>query len=146
MVSPWFEQRRERYQEALCGLSVTGDWDAWVRFFADGVAASATESQEKVERLAQLQAELRRTVQEAGRRGVAERLAADLVGQPFVSRSDVAAQYSLSGQGAINAIRTLVDLGILRPTRFRSRHGAQMYMAHAVLDVLSSPPARTRET
>lgn len=138
VVSPWFEQRRVRYQDALLDLSITGDWDAWIGFFAEGVAAAATESQEKVERLLALQDELRTTVQEAGKRGVAERLAADLVGQPFVSRPNVASRYGLSGQGAINAIRTLVDLQILQPTTIRARHGAQMYMASAVLDVLSN--------
>ena len=138
VVSPWFEQRRVRYQDALLDLSITGDWDAWIGFFAEGVAAAATESQEKVERLLALQDELRTTVQEAGKRGVAERLAADLVGQPFVSRPNVASRYGLSGQGAINAIRTLVDLQILQPTTIRARHGAQMYMATTVLDVLSN--------
>ncbi len=33
VVSPWFEARRTEYQEALLRLSITGEWDAWVRFF-----------------------------------------------------------------------------------------------------------------
>jgi Fic family protein len=82
VVSPWFERRRDQYQAALLELSFDGDWDAWIAFFAEGVAASASESQSKVERLVELQAELRATVQRAGKRGVAEQLAADLVGDP----------------------------------------------------------------
>jgi Fic family protein len=135
VVSPWFELRRERYQNALLELSCDGDWDAWIAFFAEGVAASATESQEKVERLVALQSELRARVQSAGKRGAAEQLAADLVGQPYVNRPDVAKLYSLSGQGAINAIRTLVELGILEPG-YRTRHGMQVYRAPRVLNVL----------
>jgi Fic family protein len=135
VVSPWFEQRRERYQDALLELSRGGDWDSWIAFFAEGVAASATESQEKVESLVALQSELRARVQTAGKRGSAEQLAADLVGRPFVSRPDVAALYNLSGQGAVNAIRTLVSLGILEPA-YRSSRGTQIYRAPRVLNVL----------
>ena len=138
VVSPWFEQRRERYQSELLELSFSGDWDAWIAFFAEGIAAAASESQLKVERLLELQRALRERVQSAGKRGAAERLAADLVGQPFVSSPDVARRYALSGQGAINAIRTLIDLDILHAANWRSSRGAQMYLARSVLDVLSA--------
>jgi Fic family protein len=136
VVSPWFEQRRTAYQEALLELSCTGNWDAWVSFFAEGVAASAVESQDKVERLVTLQQRLRLRVQNAGKRGVAERLAADLVGLPFLTRRDVAERYSLSGQGAANAINTLADLGILQPAG--SRRGGQLWRSTEVLEVLAS--------
>lgn len=136
VVSPWFERRREDYQDALLRLSTDGDWDRWIAFFAEGVAASAAESQRKVERLVALQNELRARVQRAGKRGVAERLAADLVGLPYIARSDVASRYEISGQGAINAINTLVALEILEPA-WRSR-GAQLYVSQAVVEIVSS--------
>lgn len=138
VVSPWFEQRRQEYQDALLELSCSGDWDAWIAFFAEGVAAAATESQQKVERLVALQSEYRKQVQEAGKRGVAERLAADLVGIPFVNRTDVMRRYRLTGQGAANAIRSLVDLGLLEATPYRLAHRAQTYRAQAVLEILSA--------
>ncbi len=135
VVSPWFEQRRERYQEALLELSCDGDWDTWIAFFAEGVAASAVESRRKVERLVAVQDELRTRVQAAGKRGVSERLAADLIGWPFISRADVARRYNLTGQGAVNAINTLVELGIVEPDH-RSR-GAQVWIAPAVVSLVS---------
>jgi Fic family protein len=135
VVSPWFEARRERYQDELLRLSCEGEWDAWVCFFAEGVAASAAESQVKVEHLVALQAELRSRVQKARKRGVAEQIAADLVGGPYITAPVVAMAYKLSGQGATNAIRTLVDLGILEPA-IRLSRGAQMYVAPDVLGVL----------
>ena len=138
VVSPWFERRREAYQDALLQLSMDGDWDAWIAFFAAGVAASATESERKIERLLALQEALRLRVQTAGRRGAAERLAGDLVGRPFVTGPEVAARYDLSLQGAINAIRTLVDLGILERSPLVRSRGARIYVARAVLDALSA--------
>jgi Fic family protein len=138
VVSPWFEQRRTEYQDALLELTQTGDWDRWIAFFAEGVRASADESRRKVERLVGLQEELRRKVQEAGKRGSAERLAADLVGQPYVSRGQVRRQYGLSGQGAINAINALVELEILEPAPVRTSRGGQMYVSRDVVAVIAA--------
>jgi Fic family protein len=137
VVSPWFEQRRDDYQDALLELSCTGEWDGWLRFFAEGVAASATESERKVEALVQLQKDLRAQVQRARKRGVSEQLAADLVGTPYVTVPMVARSYGVSDQGAAKVIKTLVGLDILRPMQARAQHGAQMYRAPAVLRILT---------
>lgn len=138
VVSPWFEQRRTQYQDALLRLSLTGDWDAWIAFFAEGVAASATESQTKVERLVALQEDLRSRVQSARKRGLAERLAADLVGRPYVTPPEIAMRYMVSKQGAHNAIKTLVELEILRETPRRAFSNSKRYVAPEVVDVASS--------
>jgi Fic family protein len=138
VVSPWFEARRERYMDALLTLSMDGNWDAWIAFFAEGVAAAAAESQVKVEKLVALQEELRGRVQRAKKRGTSERLAADLVGAPYLTIGDVAGWYRLSVQGATNAVRTLVDLGILESAPFFGRRGAQMYRAPDVLRALGA--------
>jgi Fic family protein len=137
VVSPWFEQRRDEYQDALLELSCTGHWDPWIAFFAEGVAASASGSQRKVERLVALQENLRGRVQAAGKRGVAERLAADLVGQPYVTRGGVRDRYSVSGQGAFNAISTLMELGILETTFPSTPRASQLYVATEVVQVIS---------
>jgi cell filamentation protein, protein adenylyltransferase len=137
VVSPWFEARREQYQDALLRLSFDGDWDAWIAFFAEGVAASAVESQDRVERLASMQEELRSKVQSAGKRGVAERLAADLVGRPYFTQREVSQQYELSKQGASNAIKTLLDLGIIQQSGTRAFGNARVYAAPAVIEIVS---------
>lgn len=137
VVSPWFEQRRDQYQDALFELSRTGSWNDWIAFFAAGVAASAAESQRKVERLVKLQSDLRQRVQRAGKRGAAERLAADLVGNPYVSGPQVARLYELSGQGAMNAINTLIGIGLLRESPLRMSHGARLFVAPSVVEAIS---------
>lgn len=138
VVSPWFERRRSEYQDALLELSCDGAWDAWIAFFAEGVAASASVSQAKVERLVALQSELREAVQSARKRGAAEQLAADLVGNPYVARNLVADRYGLSGQGAQNAINSLVALEILTETSLRNSRGARLFVAPRVVDVISA--------
>lgn len=138
VVSPWFEKRRDRYQDELMRLSCSGDWDRWVSFFAEGVAASASDSQQKVENLVALQEHLRRRVQKANKRGSAERLAADLVGHPYVDRPWVAKRLGLSGQGAQNAINTLLALDILEPAQARLARNARLYVAPEVVEIISS--------
>lgn len=137
VVSPWFEARRAQYQDELLELSCTGDWNRWVGFFAEGVADSADRSRTKVEALIDLQDRLRDRVREAGRRGAAEHLAADLVGIPFVSRPMVARRYELSNQGAGNAIDVLEELGMLQRTG-RRVNGAEEFVAPEVVALISA--------
>lgn len=138
VVSPWFERRRAQYQDELLTLSCDGKWDRWMAFFADGVIASASASQKKVEDLVDLQKRLREAVQKAGKRGAAERLAADLVGTPYVTGRDVAARYSLSRPGALFAITTLVELGILTDTGGTDSRGGHIHVAPEVVRIVSS--------
>lgn len=134
VVSPWFEARRRAYQEHLLELSVTGDWDPWVAFFAEGVAASAVESRRKVERLVALQQELQARVRSAHKRGTAERLAADLIGLPILTIRMVADRYGVTRQGAANAIGALVEIGILERFGDGPRRG---FIAPDVVRVLT---------
>jgi Fic family protein len=138
VVSPWFERRRDEYQDELLALSCDGSWDRWIAFFAAGVAASASASQSKVENLVVLQQRLREKVQQAGKRGASERLAADLVGEPYVRGREIAGRYGLSRQGALSVIRTLVDLEILEETGVTDFRGARIYLAPEVLRIVSS--------
>jgi hypothetical protein len=70
--------------------------------------------------------------------GAAGRLAADLVGGPYLTVGIVASTYGLSGQGATNIVRTFLELGILEPASFPGPRGAQMYRAPDVLRVLDA--------
>jgi Fic family protein len=137
IVSPWFEARRDAYQDALLTLSRSGDWDPWIAFFAEGIAASATESGRKVEQLVALQGDLRARLHRAGRRGAAERLAGDLVGVPYLTMPLVGARYGLSRQGAHNAVRALLDVGVIEPAGF-SYQRAQIYRAPDVVRILEA--------
>jgi Fic family protein len=67
---------------------------------------------------------------------VSEQLAADLVGEPYVTVRRVARSYGVSDQGAAKVIKALVGLEILEPIPLRAAHGAQVYGAREVLAVL----------
>lgn len=121
VVSPWFEARRLEYQDHLLELSRTGDWDAWVRFFASGVGAAADVFRVRIEELITWRDEALATVRDAGVSGVAERVAGELIGSPVLRAPRVARNHQVSPQGAMKALERLRDLGLLSERKTRGR-------------------------
>jgi hypothetical protein len=73
-------------------------------------------------------------VREAGVSGVAERVAADLIGAPILRASQVANRHQVSHQGAMNALRRLGELGIVEE---RVRNGRISFTASEVVALIS---------
>jgi Fic family protein len=134
VVSPWLEAHRNEYQDGLLRLSQTGDWDAWVEFFAGGVAASADSTRVRIDELVGFTRSARDLVRASGISGVAERLSGDLIGAPILTASVVAKRYSVSHQGAMNALRRLVAAGLLRE---RTRANRVTFVCDRVVAILS---------
>jgi Fic family protein len=134
VVSPWFEARRADYQDSLLRLSQTGDWDAWVRFFATGMSAAAKTTHERIDEMLSWQEQTLTVVRNAGVSGVAERVAGELIGGPILGASHVASRHGLSHQGAMNALRRLAALGIVAE---RTRNGRIVFSADRVVQLLS---------
>jgi Fic family protein len=121
VVSPWFEARRSAYQDGLLSLSMTGAWDDWVSFFAAGVAEAADTTRRRVERLLDWREQALKRVREAGVSGVAERVAGELIGSPITRAPVIARRHGISQQGAMLALRRLVELGVLEEQRMGGR-------------------------
>lgn len=134
VVSPWFEARRTDYQDSLLHLSQSGDWDAWVRFFATGISAAARTTHERIDEMLSWREQTLTAVRSAGVSGVAERVAGELIGAPILSAGHVASRHGLSHQGAMNALRRLAELGIVVE---RTRKGRIVFSADRVVQLLS---------
>ena len=134
VVSPWFEARRAAYQDGLLALTVSGEWDAWVSFFASGVAAGAESTRQSIEDLLAWRDEAIATVRRARSSGVPERLAGELIGAPVLMAGQVAARHGITHQGAMNALRRLSFLGLLEETE---RRGRRVFVATAVIRILT---------
>ena len=133
VVSPWFEARRAAYQDALLNLSMTGDWSDWIAFFATGVHAAAQTTHQRVEGLLVWQKNALRHVRQARVSGLAERLAADLIGLPILRAGQVADRYGVTHQAAMNALRRLEGLNLLTARVDRAR---VIFRADEVVDLL----------
>jgi Fic family protein len=121
IVSPWFEARRNDYQDGLLRLSETGAWDDWVHFFASGVEASADTTRTRVEALLAWREKTLKRVRAAGVSGVAERVAGELIGGPIVRAGPIARRHDVTPQGAMLALRRLVELDVVHEQRVNGR-------------------------
>jgi Fic family protein len=136
IVSPWFEERRRDYQDHLLALSQTGDYDPWVAFFCEGIRAQAVSTMERVEKLLDYQEELRELLRSRNIRGVAARIAEDLIGTPMIQPTWAAKHYGVSYQAANNGIQRLLEEGVLEEMTGRSY--GRMFASRYVLALLQS--------
>ena len=136
-MSPWFEARRQRYYDALLGVSTSGDWSTWVEFFAEGLTASAAMARKRMLQLTQVQDELKERVQTSRLRTANARLLVDLaVASPTFTVRQAAEHLGLQRPGAKKLVDALVDLGIL--AQFGERAYGRRFHAPRVIEVLLS--------
>lgn len=90
-------------------------------FFAAGVEASADTTRSRIQLLVEWREHALARVREAGVSGVAERVAGELIGAPYVRAPVVARRQGVTPQGAMLALRRLVELELLVEQRDRGR-------------------------
>jgi Fic family protein len=132
-ISPYLEHHRDEYIDHIRGVSETGDFDRWVAFFADAVQVQAERALSKADRLVAKRDEIVRRLHEANVRGVAIRIAEDLVGYPVLTPTSAAEKFDVSFQAANTAIARLVDHGVLREITGRSY--GRMFVAPDIMGI-----------
>jgi Fic family protein len=135
-LSPWLEGRRRQYQDHLLNVSATGDYEPWIRFFAEAVRAQAVRAVEKIDALHDWRDEAHKQLVKADVRGVATRIVEDLIGYPLINATITAERFGVSYQAANTAIRRLVQLGILEERTGR-KYG-RVFAARRVLNIINS--------
>lgn len=136
-VSPWLEARRATYQEHLAQVSATGDWNPWIAFFAEGIAASAEDVAHRVNRILAVQARYVQILQGAGARGVIRDIVDALIGDQVITVSLMSDRFGRTPQAVSPAIQKLVDLGILSGPY--GTYGRQ-FIADDIFLAVTAPP------
>ncbi len=114
-VSPWFEARRADYYDALMAVSTVGDWDRWIRFFADGLAASARDTEQQLLDLLSVQGDLKGRIRQAGLRADNAMLLVDFaLAQPIFTVRQVERHLGVTYARANGLVGQLVGIGVLR--------------------------------
>ena len=114
-VSPWFEARRADYYDRLLAVSADGDWDSWIRFFADGLRVSAQETDRQLQDLLVVQADLKHKVRAAGLRAETAMLLVDYtLEQPIFTVRQVERHLGVTYPRANQLVGQLVAAGVLR--------------------------------
>ncbi len=115
-LSIFFKRHRQEYYDRLQAIRETGDWEGWLAFFLEGVAAVATEATATARQIVHLREEERVHVAQAlGRRaGSGLQLLEHLFRNPMVNVKRVSEVTGLS-QPAANALTNVMEeVGILR--------------------------------
>lgn len=136
-VSPWFEARRGEYYDRLLAVSATGDWDAYVAFFAEGLRQAADSTHEEMLALVAVQVELKAMVRASALRADSAHALVDLaIANPSFTVRKVAADLAISYGRANKLVRQLCDLGVLEVVNAQAYK--RRFYAPSVLKVLTS--------
>lgn len=121
-LSLYLKQHRRTYYELLDEVRTSGDWEAWVAFFLEGMRVVADGALHTTRRLLELFANDRSAIEQSGRRaGSALRVYAALRERPIMSITSAAERAGLSFSGASAGMKVLVNLGVARETTGRRR-------------------------
>jgi Fic family protein len=135
-LSLYFKQHRDTYYDLLERVRTEGAWEAWLRFFLEGVAEVSESTTDVVRQLVAIVERDRQTIHGLGRGAATahrvHELATRLV---IVSASSVADRLELSDPAVYGAFGRLVDAGILREVTGRRR--GRLYAYDAYLSVLN---------
>ncbi len=130
-LSAYLYRRRMEYYDLLNAITRTGDWEAWLLYFLDGVRAAADGTVALAGRLADRFATDRHRIADAGRRmRSASRVHKVLIGRPVVSIPIVRTEAGISFPAAASAIDRLTDLGITRQISAGARNRVFAYEAY----------------
>jgi Fic family protein len=127
-LSLYLKQHRAAYYEFLGRVRRTGDWEAWLTFFLEGVRLTAEAAVSAAEHLAGMFSADRARIEPSGRRaGSALRVHEALKSRPILSLPEVCRRTGLSYPAASSAMELLTNLGIACETTGKRRNRLFVY-------------------
>ncbi len=127
-LSVYFKRHRVRYYDLLNGIRHTGDWEAWLAFFLQGVQETAENAAATVGRLTERFTEDRQRVATEGRRaGSALRVHEALQERPILSIPKTCKRTGLAFPTVSAALRLLERAGLVREITGFSRNRVYVY-------------------
>ena len=106
-------RHRSRYYRMLEHVRRTGDWEAWIAFFLEGIQESAENAFDTIERLDNLFAMDRKRIEDSGYPANSTlRIHGTLMNRPVQSVSKAAEHTGLTFPTAATAMENIVRLGI----------------------------------
>lgn len=134
-VSPYFEERRDEYVDLLRVVSESGDFEPWIGFFCEAIRVQSERALEKADRLIAGRDSILELLHDSKKRGVALRIAEDLIETPIVTPARAAERYDVSFQAANTAVADLVERGVLR--EITGRPYARLFAAPEIVGIIA---------
>jgi len=136
-LSLYFKQHRDTYYDLLNHVRRTGDWEAWLAFFLEGVQLTAEGAVSTAQRLSRMFQNDRNRIEQAGgrRAGSGLRVHDALKSQPILSLSAAHRSTNLSFQAAAAAMELLITHGIAREITGKRR--GRLFVYEQYLSILN---------
>lgn len=133
-LSGYLKQHQSEYYRRLADIRTQGDWEGWVAFFLEGVAAAATDAERGIVAVASLVAADRRRLLQAPKAGPASyRLFEMLPMMPRFTIERVRQELGTSFPTANAAVKVLQDLGIVTELTGQKKNRSYSYQPYIEL-------------
>ena len=133
-ISLYFKQHRRLYYELLNDVRLTGNWERWLDFFADGVVASANEAVNAAQRLLALTAADSIRIESLGRAAASALMVhRAMQRQPIASPGWLAKITKLTPTTVNRSLAHLQALGIVREITQKQRDRVFSYTGYAAI-------------
>jgi Fic family protein len=119
-LSPYLEPNKEEYKDLLLRVSQTGDYDAWIQFFAEGVREQSDRARHRIDELIDFRAEMLDALRTEKAKGIVVDMVDDLIAYPVITPSQAASLHQVTYPPANSAIQRLERMGFLREVTGRS--------------------------
>lgn len=130
-VSLYFKTHRQRYYELLNEVRLTGDWEAWLDFFADAVIHTATQAVETAQQLMKLSSEDGQRINGLKRiSGSAHLIHKAMLERPMASPNWIQEKTQLSPATVNSCLRELEQLGIVKEVTGQKRNRLYSYVKY----------------
>jgi Fic family protein len=114
VLSLHFKEHRQTYYELLNAVRLSGDWEAWLEFFADAVVASATQAATSAKRLLELASADSQRIAGLGRAAAsAAAIQQALQRQPIATATSLVAATGLTPATVNKALTHLERIGVV---------------------------------
>ncbi|WP_374246801.1 Fic family protein [Zoogloea sp.] len=134
-LSVFFKRHRQTYYDLLQQVRTHGDWEAWLRFFADAIAATATQAVRTAQQLTALHARDKARLATIGRlSGSALQVLDALYARPISSIAALTRATGLTPATVGKAVDALeTQFGIVRELTGHRRNRIYAYSAYIAL-------------
>jgi Fic family protein len=130
-LSLYFKTHRRYYYELLGNVRLTGDWEAWLDFFAEAVIVTATQAVETAQQLLDLFNRDRDRISGLGRAAASTlQVHRGLMEHPIATSGRLVEKTGITPVTVNKALRHLVQLGIVRELTARKRNRLFSYAGY----------------
>ena len=130
-LSLYFKTHRQYYYELLNNVRLTGDWEAWLDFFAEAVIVTATQAMETAQQLLDLSNQDRDKISGLGRAAAsALRVHRALMEHPIATSGALVEKTGITPATVNKALGHLEQLGIVRELTAQKRNRLFSYAGY----------------